>query len=69
MGPRPDLQRLTDRELLNITNNNAREPMKINGRTGGLMDGNSRARELLNRASNPSSSIQGDTPIHYQVYP
>ncbi len=68
MGARPDLQRLSDSELLNITNNNARNPMRINERTGGIMDGNSRARELLNRAGNPNSSIQGDTTVHYQVH-
>lgn len=64
VGERPDLKGLTDEELLGIANNppDEREKMKINER-GVLVDGNSRAYELIDRSNDPDSSITSDTRI------
>lgn len=69
MGERPDLRGLSDRELLQSVNNpRAGDYIRINTRTGGLSDGNSRARELLNRASSSASNITNTTPVRYEPY-
>lgn len=43
-------------------------PIKINTRTGKVVDGNGRAYELLKRAADPSSSITQDTLIPFEPY-
>lgn len=62
--PRPNLQQLSDDELLE----SARHPkngdhLTVNKRTGTLVDGSGRAHELLRRAANPLSSIQPDMKV------
>lgn len=62
-GVRPDLERLTDDELMqSVTQPKNGRYIQINTRTGGIMDGNGRAYELLRRAADPASWITPDTP-------
>jgi len=64
VGKRPDLKKLTDEELLRAARK-PRDPgteMKVNER-GKLIDGNSRAYELIDRSDDPSSSITPDTTV------
>jgi RHS repeat-associated protein len=69
LGDRPDLEGLSDSELLDAVNNPKEgDKLKVNTETGGLVDGNSRARELKNRANDPSSKIQGDTEVEVEPY-
>jgi RHS repeat-associated protein len=68
-GVRPDLEGLTDDGLLQSVSNPANnDPLKINTRTGGVMDGNGRAYELLRRAGDPNSTITPDTRVPYEPY-
>ena len=68
-GVRPDLEKLSDQELLDSVNNPKNgDPIRINTKTGKVIDGNGRAYELLKRASLPGSSITPDTPIYYEPY-
>ncbi len=68
-GVRPDLEGLTDDELLqSVSNPTNNDPLKINTRTGGVMDGNGRAYELLRRAGDPNSTITPDTRVPYEPY-
>ncbi|GCE17667.1 hypothetical protein KDK_14670 [Dictyobacter kobayashii] len=68
-GRRPELENLSDQELLESVNNPRNgDPIKINTRTEKVVDGNGRAYELLNRASSPMSSITPDTLVHYEPY-
>jgi hypothetical protein len=68
-APRPELERLSDEELLAaVTNPLGDDPIVINARTGKVYDGNGRARELRRRASDPNSSITWDTAIPYELY-
>jgi RHS repeat-associated protein len=69
IGPRPDLQKLSDDELLNSVNNPKNSDfLKENTKTGKLQDGNSRARELQRRANNPNSKITPDTEVPVESY-
>jgi RHS repeat-associated protein len=64
IGDRPDLEGLSDEELLNsVRNPKNGDPLRKNTNTGKLMDGNSRAQELKNRANNPDSTISGGDTV------
>jgi RHS repeat-associated protein len=64
IGDRPDLEDLSDEELLNsVRNPKNGDPLRKNTKTGKLMDGNSRAQELKNRANNPDSTISGGDTV------
>ena len=66
LGQRNELSALSDAGLLRAVNNpSGGDFMKISQRTGGLVDGNSRARELLKRADCPRSSINESTNVRY----
>jgi len=39
------------------------DPLRENTQTGGLVDGNSRAREAQRRMNDPDSSISGDDTV------
>jgi hypothetical protein len=66
---RPELQALSDAELLNAATKPADGRMvTINTRTGNLADGNGRVLELLRRAQSGSSSITPDTQIPVDHY-
>lgn len=68
-GSRPELENLSDQELLNAVNNPKNgDPIQINTQTGKIMDGNGRAYELLRRSLLPGSSITPDTPVSYKPY-
>jgi RHS repeat-associated protein len=68
-GARPELEKLSDEELLDSVNNPLNnDPIKINTETGKVVDGNGRAYELLKRAADPRSSITPDTPITFEPY-
>ncbi|MGB8343357.1 MAG: polymorphic toxin-type HINT domain-containing protein [Ktedonobacteraceae bacterium] len=68
-GSRPELEKLSDQELLNSVNNSTNnDPIQINTQTGKIMDGNGRAYELLRRAALPGGIITPDTPIYYEPY-
>ncbi len=68
-GSRPDLEKLSDQELLeSVYNPKDGRYIRINPNTGKIMDGNGRAYELLRRAGLPNSSITPDTPIYYEPY-
>ena len=68
-GNRPSLERLTDAELLDAVNRpRNRDPIRIDARTGKVVDGNGRAYELKRRAADPASSITEDTEILYEPY-
>ena len=64
IGNRPDLSKLTDKELMNsVTNPTRGDRLTISTTTGKLVDGNSRARELQLRSTDPKSSITPDTKV------
>jgi hypothetical protein len=68
-GRRPDLERLTDAELLEAVRNPRRgDPIMINTLTGKVVQGNGRAYELLRRAADPTSLISPDMEIPYVPY-
>jgi RHS repeat-associated protein len=68
-GRRPDLEKLSDRELLDtVTNPKNNDRIKINSKTGKVVDGNGRAYELKRRAEDPNSSITQDTKVPYEPY-
>ena len=68
-APRPNLQRLTDAELLATTETPANgDFLTINTRTGQLHDGNGRAHELLRRAADPASTISPDMLVPVEDY-
>jgi len=55
---------LNDAELLNSVRNPSNgDFLTENTRTGTLVDGNGRARELLRRATDPNSTIKPDTKV------
>ena len=69
LGDRPDLEGLSDDDLLN----SAKKPtdgqkIKVNTKTGSLVDGNSRVRELKKRAGDPKSCITPDTTVPVEPY-
>ena len=69
VGSRPDLEKLSDDELLDaVKNPENNDPLKMNTKTGKLVDGNSRALELINRSNNPNSSITPDTTVPVEPY-
>ena len=69
LGQRKDLSALTDAGLLEAVNSpKDGKFMTINQRTGGLVEGNSRTRELLKRADCPTSSINENTKVRYVPY-
>ena len=66
---RPELARLSDAELLRA----ARHPkdgayIRVNSKTGQLMNGNGRAVELLRRAADPQSAITSDVTVPVEDY-
>jgi RHS repeat-associated protein len=69
LGERPDLEGLSDEKLLdsarNPKNNN---PITINTKTGSIVEGNSRVRELKKRANDPKSCITPDTTVPVDKY-
>lgn len=68
-GNRPDLAGLSDDELLDAVKNPKNgDPLTVNTKTGNLVDGNSRANELLDRSNDPSSSITPDTIVPVRPY-
>jgi hypothetical protein len=68
-GSRPELENLSDQELLNAVNHPKNgDPIQINTQTGKIMDGNGRAYELLRRSMLPGSSITPDTHVSYKPY-
>ena len=63
IGNRPDLEKLSDKELLDWVNNpNDGEGLTVN-ENGKLIQGNSRAQELIKRSKDPNSSITPDTQV------
>lgn len=69
LGNRPDLGDLSDDDLVGATNNPKNDdPVKINTKTGNIVDGNSRIRELKKRANDPNSKISPDTKIRVEPY-
>ena len=68
-GTRPRLERLSDTELIESVNNPSNgDPIRINTRTGRVVDGNGRAYELKRRANDPNTSITPDTEVLYEPY-
>ncbi|MEM7809072.1 MAG: hypothetical protein AAF561_13265 [Planctomycetota bacterium] len=68
-GDRPELRRLTDRELLQACHTPANgDRLRVNARTERLIDGNGRAYELQRRASDGASTIQADTLVPCERY-
>jgi hypothetical protein len=68
-GQRPQLEKLSDQELLDSVNNPKNgDPIRINTNTGKVIDGNGRTYELLKRAASPGSSITPDTRVYYEPY-
>lgn len=69
VGERPDLKKLSDEELINsVSNPMNNDPIKVNTKTGKVVDGNSRTYELQNRAADPNSTITPDTEVPVQNY-
>lgn len=69
IGDRPDLEELTDEELLDWINNpNDGQGLTINS-NGKITQGNLRAQELINRSKDPNSSITPDTRINIKPSP
>jgi hypothetical protein len=68
-GKRPDLEGLSDDELLDsVRNPKNSDPLTINTKTGKLVDGNSRAHELIKRSKDLNSSITPDMPVPVKPY-
>jgi RHS repeat-associated protein len=68
-GPRPELEKLSDEELLETVNNPKNgDKIKVSTETGKVVDGNGRVLELKQRASNPASSITGETRVPVEKY-
>jgi len=68
IGDRPDISNLTDEELLDSVRNPTDGDFLTSNPDGNLVDGNTRAQELLNRADDPSSSITPDTTVPVEIY-
>ena len=63
-GKRPELEGLSDDELIDSVENPAEgDHVKVNTETGKVVDGNGRLRELQERAKDPNSSITPETEI------
>ena len=68
-GERPSLERLSDAELLEAVNRPRNgDPIRIDTRTGKVVDGNGRAYELKRRAADPVSSITEATEVSYEAH-
>lgn len=68
-GSRPDLEGLSDSELLDAVSRPYNgDWMMIDPKTGRVFDGNGRAYELRRRAGDPGSSITWDTEVPYEPY-
>ena len=68
-GRRPGLEQLSDQELLeSVIKPRNGDMIKINTRTGKVIDGNGRVYELKRRATDPKSSISPGTEIPYEPY-
>lgn len=64
IGDRPDIEGLSDDELLDaVRNPRDGDKLKKNTNSGKLMDGNTRAQELKKRASDPKSKISGSDTV------
>jgi hypothetical protein len=60
---------LSYEELIDSVRNPANgDKLTINTKTGRLVDGNSRARELTKRSKNPNSCITPDTNVPVDPY-
>ncbi len=69
IGSRPDLAKLSDKDLLkSVTNPKNGDKVKVSSESGKVVDGNSRVAELQKRAADPKSSIQPDTKIPIQTH-
>ena len=67
--PRPGLQSLSDDELLeSVQNPKNADYLTENTKTGALVDGNGRARELLRRAGDPNSTVSPSTLVPVLPY-
>jgi hypothetical protein len=67
--PRPDIQRLSDEELLeSVRKPTFDDKIVINTRSGTLYDGNGRAFELFRRASDEKSKITADMTVPVEYY-
>jgi hypothetical protein len=67
--PRPNLQKLTDDELLRAVRTPKQgDYLTENTRTGSLHDGNGRAHELQRRAADPNSTITPDMKVPVKEY-
>jgi hypothetical protein len=68
-GPRPDLEQLSDAELVeSVIRPSKGDPLKVDPKTGRVFDGNGRIYELRRRAADPNSSITWDMDIPYEPY-
>ena len=68
-GVRKSLEQLTDRELLAAIHQPANgDFIKIDKKSGKVVDGNGRAYELLRRAVDPASSVTMETEIDVELY-
>ncbi len=68
-GTQELLRQMSDEELLQtVYNPSDGSYLRINMRTGGLVNGNARAYELQARAADPNSSITYDTAVPYVPY-
>jgi hypothetical protein len=69
IGNRPDLAKLSDRDLMkSVTNPINGDKIKISTETGKVVDGNSRVLELQRRATDPKSSITPNTQVPVEHY-
>jgi hypothetical protein len=68
-GRRPSLAALSDVQLLESVRRPRRgDPLRIDVRTGRVVDGNGRAYELIRRAASGTSPIGPDTEVPYEPY-
>ena len=69
IGRRRDLERLSDAELLrSVTHPRRGDPILIDSRSGLVVNGNSRARELLRRSRRERGGIRPETLAPYLPY-
>lgn len=70
-GDSSEIEALSDDELLNSANNprdDDDDGLVVNTKTGGLMNGNTRATELKKRSGNPNSKIEPGTKVKITEY-
>ena len=66
---RPRLRGLSDDELLEaVLKPRKRDFLKVDAKTGVLLDGNGRAYELLCRAADPNSGIDAEMTVPVEEY-